>query len=165
MSSEINIEAIMKEIRQEIADKHLTNEMLSFEDVPYDAPGDKVTGYGLDSEEARKALVYVNGHYSVQPYKPLGGNALAVFVKKVIRRLTKFYVEPVVFDQNEFNANADRLFNAVEETAKQHDATAASELAHRIEVLELNQKHLATKIEALEEENASLRAKLLDKGL
>lgn len=130
---DINIEEIMQEIRQEIADKHLTPDMLSFEDVPYTRP-DAMNGCGLDSEEARNAMVYLNSHYNVQAYKPLAGNPLFVFVKKVIRKLTKFYVEPVVDDQNTFNANTVRMLNA-----------------------------LSQEVEALRKENAELRAALKER--
>lgn len=131
---EINIEEIMQEIRQEIADKHLTPDMLSFEDVPF-AKADAMSGSGLDSEEARNAMTFLNSHYNVQAYKPLAGNPVAVFVKKVIRKLTKFYVEPVVNDQNDFNANTVRMLNA-----------------------------LTKEVEALRQENADLRAKLKEKS-
>ena len=157
METTVNIEQIMQEIRQEIRDKGLTSDMLSFEDVPYNKPGTAVEGYGLDAPEAKEALVYLNGHYNVQPYKPLGGNALFVFVKKVIRKLTKFYVEPVVFDQNDFNANTVRMFNAVNETLTKQSAPDVSDLMHRIEVLELNQKQLSAELDALRRENAALR--------
>jgi hypothetical protein len=155
-SKTINIEEIMEEIRQEIREKHLTPDMLSFEDVPYNKPGDAVSGYGMDSEEAQNALIYLNGHYNVQPYKPLGGNALFVFIKKVIRKLTKFYIEPIVADQNQINANAVRLFNAIGQSQRTEPDTG--ELLHRIEVLELNQKNLQCRLEALQQENEALRA-------
>lgn len=156
----VNIEEIMQAIRQEIKDKGLTSDMLSFEDVPYRKPGDAVNGCALDSEEIKNAMIYLNGHYNIQPYKPLGGNALFVFVKKVIRKLTKFYVEPIVFDQNDYNANVARVLNAVvqSEAAGTQDDSAA--LLHRLEVLELNQKQLTMQIEALQKENAGLRAQL-----
>ncbi len=156
----INIEEIMQGIRQEIKDKGLTSDMLSFEDVPYQKPGDAVSGCTMDSEEIRNAMVYLNGHYNIQPYKPLGGNALFVFIKKVIRKLTKFYVEPIVFDQNDFNANTVRVLNAVVQTEQNGSQDSSSELLHRLEVLELNQKQLTMQIEALQKENAALRERL-----
>lgn len=156
----INIEKIMQDIRQEIKDKGLTSDMLSFEDVPYQKPGDAVSGCTMDSEEIRNAMVYLNGHYNIQPYKPLGGNALFVFVKKVIRKLTKFYVEPIVFDQNDFNANVVRVLNAVQQSEAAGAQDNSAELLHRLDVLELNQKQLTMQIEALQKENASLREKL-----
>lgn len=156
----INIEEIMADIRREIAEKHLTPDMLSFEDVPYDKPGEAVNKCSLQSSEARNAMVYLHSHYAVQPYKPLSGNPVAVFVKKVIRKLTKFYIEPTVADQNEVNANIVRMLNALEQSAQTSQATSEQTLEKRLAVLELQQKQTAKELAALRKENAALRARL-----
>ncbi len=153
----INIEEIMKDIRREIAEKHLTPDMLSFEDVPYDKPEEAVNKCSLQSPEARSAMVYLHSHYAVQPYKPLSGNPAAVFFKKVIRKLTKFYIEPTVADQNEVNANIVRMLHALEQSAQKSDEPS---LEKRLAVLELQQKQTAAELAALRKENAVLRAKL-----
>lgn len=137
---DINIEEIMQEIRQEIADKGLTPDMLSFEDVPYQK-AEPVSSGSLNSEEARNAMVYLNSHFNLQPYKPLAGNPVAVFVKKVIRKLVKFYIEPLAEEQSNFNANTVRMLNAMQETIRQQDA----------------------RIELLRQENAALRSRLKEK--
>ncbi len=160
----INIEEIMHGIRQEIKEKGLSPDMLSFEDVPYQKPGDAVSGCSLDSEEVRNAMVYLNGHYNVQPYKPLGGNALFVFIKKVIRKLVKFYIEPIVNDQNNFNANTVRVLNAVQQSCTAGQGEDTKELLRRLEVLELNQKQMALRISALQQENAALRSRIGKQG-
>jgi len=104
---EINIEKIMEEIRQEIQEKGYTNDMLSFDDI-------------MDFDEENKTLEdyfdILNSIWNVQAYRELpGGNGLVsklnVFIKKVLRKLIKFYIEPIVADQNEFNANCVRLLN------------------------------------------------------
>lgn len=153
----IDIEEIMADIRREITEKHLTPDMLSFEDVPYDKPGEAVNKCSLQSPEARDAMVYLHSHYAVQPYKPLSGNPIAVFVKKVIRKLTKFYLEPVVADQNEVNANIVRMLNALEQSAQTSGTQTAEK---RLAVLELQQKQTAAELAALRKENAALRARL-----
>lgn len=138
---EINIEEIMKEIRQEIADKGLTPDMLSFEDVPYQK-AQPVSGGGLGSEEAKNAMVYLNSHFNLQPYKPLAGNPVAVFFKKVFRKLIKFYIEPLAEEQSAFNANTVRMLNAMQQTIEEQNA----------------------KIELLRQENASLGSRLKGKS-
>ena len=133
--------------------------MLSFEDVPQQACTGNKRG-GLLLADADDALAHMNAHYYVQPYKPIAGNPLKVVIKKVIRKLTKFYVEPVVFEQNEFNANTVSVLNtfrgAIEGQASKED----SGLADRIEALELAQKALLTRLDGLERENAALRSAL-----
>ncbi len=155
MENTINIEEIMAEIKRGIREKGLTADMLSFEDVPYEKPVDMTSGTSV--EESDEALRYLNTHYYIQPYKELGGNPLKVFFKKVIRKLTKFYVEPVVFEQNEFNANTAKVLNTIRNSVG--DA-AAPDYSGRIEVLELAQKELLNRLDRLERENAALREEL-----
>ena len=126
----VNSEEIMKQIRAEISEKGLSADMLSFEDIPCRKPA--------QSTSAAKTLEWLGAHCYIQPYKQLAGNAVSVFTKKVIRRLTRFYVEPVVFEQNDFNSNV---------------VSAVSSLT------EENRK-LAERISRLEAENAELREKL-----
>ncbi len=154
-NGKINIEEIMAEIKQNIKDQGLTADMLSFEDVPYEKPVDMTSGTSV--EESDEALRYLNTHYYIQPYKELGGNPLKVFFKKVIRKLTKFYVEPVVFEQNEFNANTAKVLNTIRNSVG--DA-AAPDYSGRIEVLELAHKELLNRLDRLERENAALREEL-----
>ena len=103
----INIEEIMAEIKQKIKEQGLTADMLSFEDVPYKK--------NAQSGSASEALDYISTHYYIQPYKELQGNPVKVFIKKVLRKLMKFYVEPVVFEQNDFNANAVTVMKSLTE--------------------------------------------------
>lgn len=142
----INIEEIMAEIKREIKEKGLSGEMLSFEDVPYR----KTPQAGGSVSEA---LEYLNSNYNVQPYKELKGNALKVFFKKVIRKLTKFYIEPAVEDQNGVNSNIVTVLNSLAENSPEKAISKA-------ETLELGQKELMIRIERLEKENEELRKAL-----
>ena len=141
----INIEEIMAEIKRGTKEQGLTADMLSFEDVPF-----KKTAQGGSASEA---LDYITSHYYIQPYKELKGNPVKVFIKKVIRKLVKFYVEPVVFEQNDFNANAVTVMKSLSEGQ-------AADLSGKVETLELAQKELLIRLDKLERENNELRAKL-----
>ncbi|EWM52863.1 hypothetical protein [Ruminococcus flavefaciens] len=141
----INIEDIMTEIRQSIKDQGLTADMLSFEDVPF-----RKTAQGGSLSEA---LDYITSHYYIQPYKELRGNPLKVFFKKVIRKMVKFYVEPVVMEQNDFNANAVTVMKSLADSE-------AEDVSGKIETLELAQKELVIRLDRLERENAELRRQL-----
>lgn len=156
MENTINIEDIMLQIKREIKEKGLKADMLSFEDVPYDQPVDMADGSDLSACD--EALNYINSHYSIQPYKELQGNPIKVFFKKVIRKLTKFYVEPVVFEQNEMNANIARVLNSLRSAAEAN--SGGEDFNDRIQVLELAQKELNKRIDSLERENAALREEL-----
>lgn len=132
----------MAEIKRGIKEQGLTADMLSFEDVPYKK--------NAQSGSASEALDYVSTHYYIQPYKELQGNPVKVFIKKVIRKLTKFYVEPVVFEQNDFNANAVTVMKSLAESG-------SADLGGRVETLELANKELLIRLDKLERENAELR--------
>ena len=141
-NEKINIEEIMAEIKQSIKEQGLAADMLSFEDVPYKK--------NAQSGSASEALDYVSTHYYIQPYKELQGNPVKVFIKKAIRKLTKFYVEPVVFEQNDFNANAVTVMKSLAESG-------SADLGGRVETLELANKELIIRLDKLERENAELR--------
>ena len=141
-NEKINIEEIMAEIKQSIKEQGLTADMLSFEDVPYKK--------NAQSGSASEALDYVSTHYYIQPYKELQGNPVKVFIKKAIRKLTKFYVEPVVFEKNDFNANAVTVMKSLAESG-------SADLGGRVETLELANKELIIRLDKLERENAELR--------
>ncbi|WP_297958613.1 hypothetical protein [uncultured Ruminococcus sp.] len=141
-NEKINIEEIMAEIKQSIKDQGLTADMLSFEDVPYRK--------NAQSGSASEALDYISTHYYIQPYKELKGNPVKVFIKKVLRKLVKFYVEPVVFEQNDFNANAVTVMKSLTESG-------SADLGGRVETLELANKELLIRLDRLERENAELR--------
>ena len=141
----INIEEIMSEIKRNIKEQGLTADMLSFEDVPFNKTA--------QSGSAPEALDYLTSHYYIQPYKEIQGNPVKVFVKKVLRKLVTFYVAPIVFEQNDFNANAVTVMKALSD-GKTED------LSNKVETLELAQKELIIRLDKLERENAELRSKL-----
>lgn len=158
VKDEINIEAIMAQIRQNIKEQGLTSDMLSFEDVPFRSATD-VSGASL--EAAGEAMRYLNAHYYIQPYKNLSGNPIKVFFKKVIRKLVKFYVEPVVFEQNDVNANTVKALNCLVNAAADSENLEKDEnIADRVEIVELSQKEIILRLEKLEQENAALREEL-----
>ena len=134
----INIEEIMAEIKRNIKEQGLTADMLSFEDVPY-----KKTAQGGSAAEA---MDYLTSHYYIQPYKELKGNPIKVFIKKTLRKLMKFYIEPVVFEQNDFNANAVTVMRSLSDGK-------TADLTSKVETLELAQKELIIRLDKLEREN------------
>ncbi len=133
MDKSINTEKIMSEIRLEIKKKNISADILSFEDIPYKKPA----GVSF-SENPDKAVDCLRSRSYVKPYHQICGNPLIVFLKKIIRKIIKFYVEPVISEQNDFNSSAVTAISSVRNT----------------------QKHLIKRIERLEKENAELKRKL-----
>ena len=77
--------------------------------------------------------------------------------KKVIRKITKFYVEPVVMEQNDFNANAANVISDLAESD-------IGKISGRVETLELANKELMLRLDKLEQENRELREALGKQG-
>lgn len=159
-NNNINIEEIMAQIKREIKEKNLSSDMLSFEDVPYKKPVQISRSGNASLSDADETLAFMNAHYYVQPYKPITGNPIKVFIKKVIRKLTKFYVEPVVFEQNEFNANTVSVLNTLRNTAENQSSCETDSLAEKLETLKLAQRELLIRIETLEKENSLLKEEI-----
>lgn len=153
---EINIEDVMNEIRAEIKEKGYTADMLSFEDVVKASPVSVNTDRSA-IDDLHGAIVYLNTSYTVPESIPVKGNAIVRFVKKVIRKLCRFYVKPIVMTQNEFNALCVRAFNDVNAYIDETSKTSVTELENKVNMLELKLKtvtaeneKLVKRIEALE---------------
>ena len=113
----INIEKIMQEIREEITEKGYTNDMLSFNDIILDSSDLSVSKF--DKVRFNEDLYSLNRSWDVKVYHPIFDNGslkskILTFIKKVIRKSVKFYVEPITTEQNAFNAATVKLFNMME---------------------------------------------------
>ena len=75
----------------------------------------------------------------------LGGNKFAVLVKKVIRKLIKFYVEPIVKEQNQFNFYTTSAMAQLYAKLEDEQAVKLDEMQKRIDELEKKCKALEEK--------------------
>lgn len=121
---EINIEAIMQEIRAEIKEKGYTNDLLSFNDIVIDTSTLNVAKF--DKVAFNEEIYTINHGWEIPAYRVLSGNPVKVFFQKVIRKLVYFFVEPIVLEQNGFNASMVRLMNQmncyIDETQQEKQA-------------------------------------------
>jgi len=118
----IDVEEIMKGIRLEIQVKGLNESMLSFQDVD----GGEIlkglqNGEKYDPGELERLVQQVNLRSNVPWYHRAEGNALANFIKKVIRKLIRFMIIPVVEEQNAFNGSAAQCLNQLLAYVKEQD--------------------------------------------
>lgn len=99
----VDVEKIMEDIREEIAGKKLTCDIPAAQEI--------VTLPALESNERQElqnevGFLYqksaVSAWRELHSHRPVLGGII-LFVKKVIRKLTKFYVEPITQDQSEWN--------------------------------------------------------------
>lgn len=105
----IDIEEIMREIREDIRIKGYQNDLLSFDDVIIDTSA--INTVKFDKVQFNEDLFTANHEWEVQAYRPLHGSRIVVFFKKVIRKLTYFFIEPIVLAQDGFNASIVRMMN------------------------------------------------------
>jgi hypothetical protein len=133
----VNVEEIIAEIRREIKEKGLIGDDISFSDIPVRITPEIRTHSTVFGENLDK----LNESCEVTAYRPLKSNRsfgfLILFIKKIIRKLTKFYIEPIVADQNENN----RL-----------TATCVHDLYYDIELLRRKVKVLEYDLNKLKEE-------------
>ena len=136
----VDVEKIMQEIRDEIKEKGLDKEILSFESIQpvHSGSGEDSFDYEFFIDNVNKA----NATCLIELDKPLQGNPVSVFIKRVVRKLTRFYIAPVVSTQAEFNAYVTRSINSIrfyiEEQMNQQEQLG--ELLKRIDALEAQLK-------------------------
>jgi len=100
---QVNVEEIVEEIKREIKERGLTNDDIAFSDIPVRV----IAEIRTHSDSFIDNIHNLSTHYKVAAYRPLKSNRLLgfmiIFIKKAVRKLTKFYIEPIVDDQNEVN--------------------------------------------------------------
>ena len=157
----VNVEEIMSGIRAEIQEKGDSSDMLSFADVPADADADAgIYVERFDADMLRGNVQYISEHHRVDPYRPLAGNPVAVFFKKVLRKFMSFYVEPYAAEQSSLNANIAQAEQQVELYIRDSRMHSTKELLDKVEALELQQKNTKIAMEQMQAQIAALQAKL-----
>jgi len=100
----IDVKQIMEEIRREIKDKGYKNEDISFSDIPMSGSRSAMPY----SDQFIKNFSALREQHSVIAKRTLVSNrvfgSLIIAVKKIIRKLMSFYIEPIVADQNAINS-------------------------------------------------------------
>jgi len=83
-------------------------------------------------------VAMINMTWCVNPYRPLTGNPIVIFVKRCIRKLTRFLMVPYVETQNDFNAHVTRAFNSIADEMRKQNNSIESILCNMpIECLEI----------------------------
>ena len=125
---EINVEKIMEEIRADIEKRGLAEDDLNFQDV-------MIQGDIFQIARFQDALKMANIYSNINLHNDVGGSGIKRFVKRVIRKCVRFYIQPMLEQQNEFNAHCVRTLN---------------EMNLYISVCEENRRELEQKVDYLE---------------
>ena len=103
----INTEEIMAEIQDRIRERGYTDLDLKFDDVS--AGGyDKYEKPEYSHDELSNEIYYADSSKGVDYLQPMDGSGLKLAIKKVIRKLCKPAVAPMVESQNLFNGATAR---------------------------------------------------------
>lgn len=158
MEKEFNIEEVMDDIRKEIKEKGLTSDMLSFSDVASVSVADEssFSKAGLDN-----CLANLSDSYVITESRHISGNPIVVFIKKVIRKLTRFYIKPIVEAQTEFNAYTVQTANMLSRYVYDNlEKPSEKQLEEKIELLELKLQTAAKENNMLQSRIEALEARL-----
>ena len=100
---QVNVEELVTDVKREIKEKGYVNDDVIFSDIPVPFFIDGVT----HSKETEVILEALRTDCEVDAYRPLRSNRalgfLIIAFRKILRKLMKFYVEPIVDSQNENN--------------------------------------------------------------
>lgn len=111
----IDIEQIMAEIRQEIQEKGFTDDAVSFDEIVAEPYSDAAFGDDLGQDIS---LLITTGNIPWARPIPRG---IKGFFMKVIRKLVRFYIIPIVLDQNEYNQRTASVISRMYESIKNLD--------------------------------------------
>lgn len=103
----VDVEKIMEEIRQEIAEKGYKEEDLHFEDIALST--EEPSSLKYSREDAEKQLDYLSFHSNNPVFFPLSGNPVKTFIQRVIRRVFLFVIYPAFQFQNKHNSTVTRF--------------------------------------------------------
>lgn len=161
-TSEVDVTKIMDSIRAEIKEKGMDTEVLPFESIPLpNQTFDIDDGIGpFSSEDFMDANMYLNQFYSVSVWhsvkssKPVVGPVLTFF-KKVNRKLIRFFIEPIVEDQNNVNINVTKSLNQIRNYILEKDE---NDIDDQLKQLTAKVDELLTRVSDLEAENSKLKS-------
>lgn len=134
--STIDIEVIMKNIRETIKEKGYTNEMLGFKDTDALYESSTQENGKFSYEKLLADLDKVNQNYSIRYYRNIGEKGVKSFIKKSLRKVLSFLILPMAEEQMDFNASVTRCLNQLEHFVKEQKERDYEELSEKLEKLE-----------------------------
>lgn len=141
METKIDVENIMKEIRAEVERRKINETIIPFEEIPMYWEEERDMEFNFD--ELKNDLKYLNEHCHIQSIRPLRSRPIVggfiILCKKILRKCLVFYIEPIVRDQNEFNAVIARSMRCIQHYQEEHAEMQEelAELTKKISMLEL----------------------------
>ena len=120
----IDIEAIMREIRREIREDPAFQQPLTLEEVPSLAETDNTVVMGgiYDEELLCRHVGEMGAHFAVPYYRPIEGRRAKTFFKRVLRKLMCFLLRPALEEVSAFHAMTASSMNAASNFIREQEA-------------------------------------------
>jgi hypothetical protein len=107
----VDVEKIMDEISISIKNRNYKHSELSFKDITIEDSLDLQDNFNVN--EFNNNIYEINQYYNIQLNNPINGRKIVRFIKRIIRKLTQFYIAPIVDQQKLFNASTVRTLNQI----------------------------------------------------
>lgn len=144
----IDVEAIMADIRDRIKERGYEKTDLKFADIEIQSKeGLELLGEAFQIDNLSQWIVRMDETKNVACWRPLGGNKIKVFFKKLIRKCVKFYVEPIVEEQNRYNHYTVCAMAQVFSKLAENQDERIKELEEQVEKLTKTCEQLSKQIE------------------
>jgi hypothetical protein len=120
---------IVEEIYLEIKREQIINDIPHIEQIIFPVTETFSTEEKLNfSQRINNELNYLRTHSSVDAYRPLSNHtnnnifsSINILIKKIIRKLLKFYIFPIVYDQNNINLRVTNTLELLERILDEKD--------------------------------------------
>lgn len=147
--NEINVEKIMDEIRAQIPEGEAGWEKLRFEDVPVENGSIPESGGLFERAEFDQEVKRLAASCEVEYFHPIPGGKLKRFVKRVLRKLIRFCVEPICAEVTDFHKRVARSLQHMRRFVSQYRAESLRR-EEELEALRAEVEALRGRIEELE---------------
>lgn len=107
----IDTEEIMAEIRKEIQEKGYNEQLLHFREI--DLCTDIAQQDCYDMESFENHVANLNSMYHITTEHERSGNVIKRFIQRIVGKLIRFYIEPIVAEQVKYNIEVTQTMNQV----------------------------------------------------
>lgn len=151
----INAVRIMEEIRSTIPVREEGWKAFRFEDIPVDSTEalGQDSSADFDRNEFDQNVGFALAGWQIPFFRPLPDGPIKKFIKRVIRKLVRFVLDPITQDCTNFNGAVARSFGLLRRYMRERDA---AEKQYEAEIARLNRRvqELEARLDALEKQGA-----------
>lgn len=145
----IDSTAWVTELDRQIREQGYVCDLPEFEQVPMDRSETMIPVEPFSADSLEEELACLHAGEEVQAFRPLPDTGVKLLVKRILRKLMKFYIEPITRDVTDFHradvlAIAQLRNHAVEQAAVEKRVAeleqTVQELQRRIEQMEADKE-------------------------